>query len=385
MRALHVMDVLPWPPRNGYRSDIWPRLKTLRRLGFRVDLLTTAPKSALTEEARSILCDIAEDVRFVKRTSVARCAMSAKPMAVARSSTLAHVPLRGFYDLVVTESEHVMPIFSNPSLRAGLRVLRVHNDECKYMGELARAAEGTLWKAYYFSEQFKYRWMKSFPMAEAKIDQWWHISRQSVGINEFQDETVRWLPPSLEPVGETAPAPARDSRVVLFVGGLGNPLNREAVRWYANSVHPALHDCTGYRLIVAGSAGNSRPAQDLAAWLRRIPRCDVFLDLDSLDPIYREAAIIINPMRRGSGVKLKTIHAIQQGIPLVTTSTGAEGSGFEDPAHLRIADDPASYAQAIRELFADPQQGREMTIRAFRFLRENYDCERNLRSLLCLL
>src|SRR6202040_4430750 len=96
------------------------------------------------------------------------------------------------------------------------------------------------------------------------------------------------------------------SKRVLFVGGLKNPLNREGVRWYLKEVHPRLIPHPGYEFIIAGNAAGSPAAFELARQARKEKRCTVHLDVADLDALYDSCGLMINPMRRGSGVKLKT-------------------------------------------------------------------------------
>ena len=44
-----------------------------------------------------------------------------------------------------------------------------------------------------------------------------------------------------------------------------------------------------------------------------------------LEAFYDELPVAIAPLRFGSGVKLKTVQALQHGIPFVSTNFGAEG------------------------------------------------------------
>jgi len=47
--------------------------------------------------------------------------------------------------------------------------------------------------------------------------------------------------------------------------------------------------------------------------------------VDSLEPFYGEASVVINPVCFGSGLKIKTVEALAHGKALVTTPVGAEG------------------------------------------------------------
>ena len=75
---------------------------------------------------------------------------------------------------------------------------------------------------------------------------------------------------------------------------------------------------------------------------------------ESPQAIYAEIDILINPVRIGSGLKIKTVEALGNGIPLVTTSEGARGLTDADGHGLLIADDAPSFIEALEALVNSP-------------------------------
>ena len=63
---------------------------------------------------------------------------------------------------------------------------------------------------------------------------------------------------------------------------------------------------------------------------------------------------MVVPMRFGAGVKVKCIEALQYGVPVVSTSVGAEGLGLHDSRAVVVADDAAGFATALLALYAQP-------------------------------
>ncbi len=74
-----------------------------------------------------------------------------------------------------------------------------------------------------------------------------------------------------------------------------------------------------------------------------------------LAKFYDEARVAIVPVRFGAGVKLKTIEALQYGVPTVTTAAGAEGIDLYQTGALAITDDAAEFALDVATLLDDPQ------------------------------
>lgn len=64
-------------------------------------------------------------------------------------------------------------------------------------------------------------------------------------------------------------------------------------------------------------------------------------------------ALMIVPLRIGSGIRIKILDAINKGVPIISTSIGAEGIGLENGKDCFIADDRESFINAILTLTND--------------------------------
>jgi glycosyltransferase involved in cell wall biosynthesis len=63
--------------------------------------------------------------------------------------------------------------------------------------------------------------------------------------------------------------------------------------------------------------------------------------------------VFVAPLRYGAGMKGKIGQALALGLPLVTTSVGAEGMDLRDGHDALIRDDPAAFAAAVADLYDD--------------------------------
>ena len=77
--------------------------------------------------------------------------------------------------------------------------------------------------------------------------------------------------------------------------------------------------------------------------------------LDDLDATYRAARVCVVPLRYGTGTRIKIIEALAYGMPVVTTSKGAEGLAVVHGEHVLIADDPHDFAAATVRLLRDSE------------------------------
>jgi glycosyltransferase involved in cell wall biosynthesis len=68
-----------------------------------------------------------------------------------------------------------------------------------------------------------------------------------------------------------------------------------------------------------------------------------------------QAEALVAPVRFGAGVKGKITQALASGLPVVTSSIGAEGLGGLDGVNMLIGDDPEALAERIISVVDDPE------------------------------
>jgi O-antigen biosynthesis protein len=79
------------------------------------------------------------------------------------------------------------------------------------------------------------------------------------------------------------------------------------------------------------------------------PLVDVVGWVEDLRPLLDGSRLMVAPLRYGAGMKGKITQALAAGLPVITTSIGAEGLEGHDEECLLIADDPQKLAaQTIR-------------------------------------
>jgi glycosyltransferase involved in cell wall biosynthesis len=152
-----------------------------------------------------------------------------------------------------------------------------------------------------------------------------------------------WFEPPSPPV-------ARDADLVTFVGALDYGPNVEAVRWLCADVWPRV--AAGRptaRLHVVGR----HPLPELVAAVEAVGG-EVLADVPDVRPHYRRAGAVIVPIRLGSGLRTKVLHALACEAPLVATTIAIEGVDLEPGRDLLVADDAPGLAAAVLATLADP-------------------------------
>lgn len=135
---------------------------------------------------------------------------------------------------------------------------------------------------------------------------------------------------------------------ILFAGNLHNANNIEGLRWFANDVLPRVTKTA--RVVFAGSHPN-RNAHHVA----QTSGATVLANPASMGAVRAGAKVLVNPVRRSSGVNLKTVDMLASGMPVVCTSAALRGI----PSTLRqwatVADVPEDFAKAINANLSKPR------------------------------
>jgi GT2 family glycosyltransferase len=139
-----------------------------------------------------------------------------------------------------------------------------------------------------------------------------------------------------------------ERRDLLFLGNLAHPPNYDAVHFFLRDIFPAVRErLPEVRLTLVGD--NVPP--EIAAYASAEVR--VLGYVPDIEPVFAASRVMVAPLRFGAGVKGKIGESLAHGLPVVTTSIGAEGMGLADGAHALIADEPAAFADAIARAYTD--------------------------------
>jgi GT2 family glycosyltransferase/ubiquinone/menaquinone biosynthesis C-methylase UbiE len=166
---------------------------------------------------------------------------------------------------------------------------------------------------------------------------------------------------------ETAPA----SSNIIFIGGFRHTPNVDAAIWLATEILPLIQrERADAKLIIAGS----NPTRAVLALARPGVEVRGFVSDEELETIYAEARVALCPLRFGAGVKLKVVEAMHRGVPVVTTTVGAQG--LPDLSALcDVADEAKSLAAATLRLLSDDRLWLERVSAQANYVRSRFSIE----------
>ncbi|UZO81875.1 glycosyltransferase [Aquimarina sp. ERC-38] len=365
-RILIVSGYFPYPTLFGGTFDIWERIKGIKQLGCEVDLIYTY-KSLPKKEDLLVVQKHVEIIGNVKRVNNPFYLLHRKPLQVVSRKELKSIQFKRHYDIVVLESESVGEILENKTLKRNKTILRVHNNEAKFFKNLARSTSNFFKKFYYRWEAKKYESYSKHIYRES--NKLWFISLDELNNYLQQGEKSKsvHLPP---PINDTFLKQSLGNHTVLYVGALFMDNNLFGILWYLENIHDKISNMySNYRLLICGSTGN-RSEDYFKNKFGRYNRLDLYLNLKDITKIYTLASVFINPVFHGAGVKLKSINAIVKGLPLVTTSIGAEGIGLVKEEMFFLANNKDQFIESIEKSFAKDNQ--EMVEKAQNHLKSNH-------------
>lgn len=379
-RILIVASDSPYPLNHATAQDTWGHIQTLKNLGFTVDLILTV-KTAPRKEDLHVMENAVGRLRLIERRRSWRAAAGISPFQVQSRAELANVPLDGRYEAVLLESEHVAAILRNDSLRTRKLILRLNNDEARFFRELSKSSSSLLLKAFHRMEAARFEWLS--PGIMRKCDELWFVSdyemKQHLKSHPGDANKSFLVPPRIEV--KAMRQQSLDGQNVLFIGTLAFANNLRGVEWYISNVHSYLRDVPGYSLVVAGNT-RGQSSESLTEFILSSPNASLVKNPEDLEELYRAAAVFVNPVFHGAGLKIKVIDAIRAGVPVVTTSNGAEGSGLVHEKHVLVADSVQSFQASVRRLLNDKFKARDMVAAAQDFLAKEYDQERIIKRLI---
>lgn len=173
---------------------------------------------------------------------------------------------------------------------------------------------------------------------------------------------------TVDPPSGTGNARNPQSRNILFVGSLDYPPNQDAVRFLLEKVAPSIrHHCPGSRIRIAGR----RPP----SWM--MANCNaagaqLIADPPTMAEMYADASVVVVPILSGGGTRIKILEAFAFGVPVVSTTLGAEGLEARSGQELVLADDPDQFAKAVGELMNDENMSQRLVAAGKKLLREKY-------------
>lgn len=415
LRVLHFVPRLPWPLNTGAKLRNYHLARQLAR-GTRISLLTFSDNgSEATPDGASL--SIREQSRAAGRAAglqpadppvtapehfyeaatavsrdrsytfakIVRGAFGRTPLPLLNYTTnamkrsLEEVMSKGEFDVVQIESIHLLAYL--PMIRAArsrpLVILDWHNIESDLMQQYSERVGGTLRRAYarrtsHQLNRLERQAMKKFDahvvvsendrarLLDYSKDARIFVIENGVDTDYYSDRRIdsayqAWLAQERNarakptyPGAELLNADPLRHRVV-FVASMDYHANSDAALSFACEVWPGVHERNPDLVFTIVGRNPTPEVRQLAM----LPAIEVTGTVDDVRPYYREALAAIIPLRVGGGSRLKILEAMAAGVPVISTTLGAEGLDVQNGQNILIANTNQELNEAIIALTDD--------------------------------
>ena len=167
---------------------------------------------------------------------------------------------------------------------------------------------------------------------------------------------------------------------IMFLGGFEHTPNVDAVKWFVQEIFPYVKkNIPDLKFYVVGN----EPTQEI----KSLASEDIIITgyVESVAPYFENCRVSISPLRYGAGVKGKINQSMSYGLPVVTTSIGAEGIGLIDGTNALIADDPEKFADKILSLYNNIELWNEISRNSIDNIKKNFSYEASKERIQCLI
>ncbi len=360
---LLVAPSWPHPPTWGFAMRVYQLAKQLSKR-HRVSLLTYGAGAVATAQDGS--SPIFESVHFVPQPAAMRSKRRMQAQSILSSSSyhmgslrsvemeaeLENLLSRHAFDLVQLESSQMgfcKPVSGLPI------VLDEHNIEYLLLRRLAEVESSPARRAFGHLEAAKARREEDHAWARCDGAVFTSVADLAIMRAAHPEKLACVVPNGVDSDYFQPSAHEPEPSTLVFTGSINYRPNTDAVAYFVRDVMPRLLRLRpSTRLVVVG--------QGAPDWLLRMSNSTVEFTgaVGDVRPYIARAAVVIAPLRVGSGTRLKILEALAMGKPVVTTKIGCEGLGVTDGEHLKVADDPQLFAEETARLLADRKLAAEL-------------------------
>jgi glycosyltransferase involved in cell wall biosynthesis len=382
MRILLLYNRIPWPLHDGGALAVHSMALGLKEAGHEVHIFCLNP-SRNHVDVQDLPADFTRQFKFeshqvdthLRPSKALLNLLDGRSYHISRfyrahiAEALAAMLRQNKFDIIQLEAPFVgmyLPVVRAHSLAKV--VLRAHNVDHLIWWRLAQGEKQPL-KAWYLKLQS--RRLQNFET---------QLARQVDGIVAISEIDAAWYQQNSTVAVTVIPTgiDARNYRSLQaddlnlfqlhFLGSLDWQPNQEAVRWLANELWPVMQaQSPQSNCHLAGKNG--------PIWLEQLQIEGLHWHgrVKSAHDFMRQYPICLIPMRSGSGIRIKLLEALALGLPVITTSLGAEGVSVTHEKEVLFAEDAAGFAQALEKLQKDVDFAFELGRRGRAFVEKHYD------------
>lgn len=381
MKILVVSSYLPYPLINGGHIRLYNLLKQLAKK-HKVTLVCEK-RDFQTEQDIAEVQKICEEVITVARKkqwswkNIIKAGFSTYPFLLIghthaeMKEKIIEVMMRKTFDVIHVETFYV---FQNVPKTYVPIVLAEHNIEYLVYQRYGHTAKIYLrpflfldiLKIKYWEEIF---WKKAQALIAVSKDEAQKMKRPDVFVIPNGVDITKFTMHSAK-VKMT-----KKEKKILFIGDFKWIQNQESVKWILKDIWPKIY--SGFALdgsvVKLWIVGKHMPES-----LKSLGSEGVIFDEHApaeTEKIFQQSILLLAPITVGGGTQYKILEAMASGVPVVTTTLGAEGIDCNPKTDLLVADDADRIAKKTLEILQDQDRYETMTKHARACIEKKYTWE----------
>lgn len=365
MKVLIVASEFPYPPIHGGRVDTWNRILALKKSGAEVFLISWSGAKKGDHPTDTQLNQVKEVVVGLINLPIPRNFSRILNMVRYPSMVAARILTGQQFSDIFQQVKKFAPDFllidhiyaGHTGLRLGKELnvpvsIRLHNVEYAYMQGQYDLEKNFRNKLSLLLAKRNLEWFENRVIT--KVDAFFDISIADMNYRKTLGYTHGyWLPPFLMPDNKLPDTANESDREydIGFCGNLYTPNNVKGLIWFIDDILPLVKkEFKDIRIIISGS----QPVSEIVD-LCKIHEQNITLVANpvNMNDYYRKIKVLINPVRFGSGINIKSIDMLFRQNQVVSTSVGVKGLQKEFEEVFYVADKKDEFAFYVIDLLKD--------------------------------
>jgi sugar transferase (PEP-CTERM/EpsH1 system associated) len=381
--VLFLAHLLPWPLTGGGQIKSYHTLRTLSRR-YDVTLLAFIRRADEAQNCAPLapFCRQAHTV-LLRRSRLRDAGAALSALAARRSFLIARDDAPAMHRAVretlrgrrfdAIHVDHLQMAQFVPGDFAGRVVLDHHNIEHRIPQRMAETSGNPLVRTFAAREWPR---LRRFELAACR-----RVDRVLVVSDEDKSGLIA-LAPELESLVETVPIGVdtnyfgvvkrkANSKTLLSIGTMYWPPNVDSMLYFCREILPTIkRQVPEAHLNIVGA----KPTPAIEALADET--ITVTGSVPDVRPWAEDCGAFVVPLRAGSGMRVKILNALAMGLPVVSTTVGAEGIAVTDNENILLADGPDAFAEATIRVLGDDALAARIAAGGRRLMAEQYAWDR---------
>lgn len=240
---------------------------------------------------------------------------------------------------------------------------------------ISRAYFKSQWRRFLRFEQKTCKWFDGV-IAVSEFDE--NVFKKEFGLNNVLGHVETGV--DVKAFSKFERKPKKHS--LVFLGSMDWMPNIDGIEDFIKQTYPLIKK----RLpqVTLTILGRNPPGKIIQLG-QKDPSIHVTGTVDDVRPFLAEASASIVPLRIGGGTRIKIFETMAAGLPVISTTIGAEGLPITDGEHLAIADDSETFADKVITLLTDSDYASRMANNAQQLVISNFSWETVTREFVAML